>query len=298
MFCPKCGVENSSQARFCKNCGGPISGSQFRKWSFPETGEKIIADYFFDVLKKYAVFKGRANRKEYWMFYLACVVIQLELFFVCLAHLGIRRENIFLQLSHYFSYHPIRGPLIILILLIPSAALFVRRFNFAGHIKTVIYIAMAFIYSVFLFWSLIMATDYSVNDTYLIFGDLLVLSLLVPIIAVTVRKYLIRVVIYSVLFLAYVAHFYGGFNYIWSLDNFWMLFLLLLLAGGALLMLALLIPSVAVAVRRLHDTDHSAWWLLMNFLPLVGGIVFIVILAMEGDQGYNQYGYNPKEIIG
>ncbi len=56
--------------------------------------------------------------------------------------------------------------------------------------------------------------------------------------------------------------------------------------------LALLIPGLAVAVRRLHDTNKSGWWILISLVPLVGIIVLIVFLATDGDPGANQYG-NP-----
>ena len=60
--------------------------------------------------------------------------------------------------------------------------------------------------------------------------------------------------------------------------------------------LAVLVPFFSVAVRRLHDTDHSAWWLLINLVPFVGAIIYIVLLATNGHPGENQYGPNPKEI--
>ena len=59
--------------------------------------------------------------------------------------------------------------------------------------------------------------------------------------------------------------------------------------------LALLIPSIAVAVRRLHDTDRSGWWLLIGFIPLIGSIVLIVFLVLDGTAGTNRFGPNPKE---
>ncbi len=59
--------------------------------------------------------------------------------------------------------------------------------------------------------------------------------------------------------------------------------------------LALLVPSLAVAVRRLHDTDRSGWWLLIGLIPLVGFIVLIVFLAQDTKPGDNQYGSNPKD---
>ena len=63
-----------------------------------------------------------------------------------------------------------------------------------------------------------------------------------------------------------------------------------------LYMLAILIPSVAVAVRRLHDTNRSGWWWFISFIPIVGGIILIVFLAQDSQPGENQYGPNPKEI--
>ena len=58
--------------------------------------------------------------------------------------------------------------------------------------------------------------------------------------------------------------------------------------------LALFLPGLAVAVRRLHDTDRSAWWVLINCIPLVGWIIFIVFLATDSTPGENKYGPNPK----
>ena len=54
------------------------------------------------------------------------------------------------------------------------------------------------------------------------------------------------------------------------------------------------IPSLAVAVRRLHDTGKSGWYYFISFIPLIGGIWLIVLLATEGDNGTNQYGPDPK----
>ncbi|MFJ6571662.1 DUF805 domain-containing protein [Streptomyces sp. NPDC091292] len=58
--------------------------------------------------------------------------------------------------------------------------------------------------------------------------------------------------------------------------------------------LGVLIPSLAVAVRRLHDTDKSGWFLLIGLIPLVGGIILLVFMATEGKPNENQYGPNPK----
>ena len=63
---------------------------------------------------------------------------------------------------------------------------------------------------------------------------------------------------------------------------------------GGIYTLAVLIPSIAVSVRRLHDTDRSGWWFLINGIPLIGVIVFLVFTGQDGTPGDNQYGSSPK----
>lgn len=63
---------------------------------------------------------------------------------------------------------------------------------------------------------------------------------------------------------------------------------------SAVYSLAVLIPSLAVGVRRLHDTGRSGWWLLLVFIPFVGAIILIVFFAGEGETAPNKYGANPK----
>jgi uncharacterized membrane protein YhaH (DUF805 family) len=58
--------------------------------------------------------------------------------------------------------------------------------------------------------------------------------------------------------------------------------------------LAVLVPSIAVAVRRLHDTGRSAWWLLMLLIPIAGWIVLFVYMVQDSQAGSNAYGLNPK----
>ena len=58
--------------------------------------------------------------------------------------------------------------------------------------------------------------------------------------------------------------------------------------------LALLLPWIAVGIRRLHDTGRSGWWLLIGLVPLVG-LVLIYFLVLDSQPGSNQYGSNPKE---
>lgn len=59
---------------------------------------------------------------------------------------------------------------------------------------------------------------------------------------------------------------------------------------GLIYGLALLIPGLAAAVRRLHDTNKSGWFVLIGIIPIIGWILIIVWLVKAGDAGSNQYG--------
>lgn len=61
-----------------------------------------------------------------------------------------------------------------------------------------------------------------------------------------------------------------------------------------LYMLAAIIPSLAVVVRRLHDIGKSGWYYFVSLIPLIGSIWLLVLLCTEGDRGDNQYGPDPK----
>ena len=71
-----------------------------------------------------------------------------------------------------------------------------------------------------------------------------------------------------------------------------------MIAGGHILStlygLAVLVPSLAVGARRLHDTNRSGWWQLIALVPIVGWIVLIVFFAQEGNKGANPFGADPK----
>jgi len=58
--------------------------------------------------------------------------------------------------------------------------------------------------------------------------------------------------------------------------------------------LVLLIPSLAVSVRRLHDTGRSGWWFLLIFAVIIGWIVLLIFFVSDGESGTNQYGLDPK----
>lgn len=61
--------------------------------------------------------------------------------------------------------------------------------------------------------------------------------------------------------------------------------------------LATIIPTLAVVVRRLHDSGKSGWMILVKFVPFIGGIWLIVLLATEGDRCENLYGKDPKNVF-
>jgi uncharacterized membrane protein YhaH (DUF805 family) len=64
-----------------------------------------------------------------------------------------------------------------------------------------------------------------------------------------------------------------------------------------LYMLAVLVPSLAVMIRRLHDIGKSGWWFFISFIPLIGSIWLLVLLVTDSQPGENQYGPNPKGTV-
>ena len=73
---------------------------------------------------------------------------------------------------------------------------------------------------------------------------------------------------------------------------------LVLVSGNATVLssiwsLATFLPSLAVGIRRLHDTDRSGWWWLISFIPLIGIIVLIVFWCSAGTPGSNRFGPDP-----
>lgn len=64
---------------------------------------------------------------------------------------------------------------------------------------------------------------------------------------------------------------------------------------GSIYALAVLLPSIAVSVRRLHDTERSGWWMLPCFIPLVGWIVLLDFMVLEGSRDPNKFGDGPEE---
>ncbi len=63
---------------------------------------------------------------------------------------------------------------------------------------------------------------------------------------------------------------------------------------GLLFSLAILIPSLAMSWRRLHDTGKSGAFFFLNFIPLIGSIILIVFYCQDSQPGQNQFGPSPK----
>lgn len=59
--------------------------------------------------------------------------------------------------------------------------------------------------------------------------------------------------------------------------------------------LVILLPTVGVSIRRLHDIGRSGWWLLICLVPIIGFIVLLIFTVQDSTPGDNQYGPNPKE---
>jgi len=64
---------------------------------------------------------------------------------------------------------------------------------------------------------------------------------------------------------------------------------------GNIYNLVIFLPSLALSVRRLHDTNHSGWWLLISLIPLIGFVVLLIFMVTDSQQGDNKYGPNPKK---
>ncbi len=58
--------------------------------------------------------------------------------------------------------------------------------------------------------------------------------------------------------------------------------------------LGLFLPGLGVAIRRLHDTGKTGWWILIALVPLIGAIVLLIFMIQDGTPGDNAHGPNPK----
>ena len=60
--------------------------------------------------------------------------------------------------------------------------------------------------------------------------------------------------------------------------------------------IGVILPSVAVGARRLHDSGRTAWWLLIGLVPVIGAIVLLIFFVLDSQMGDNEYGPNPKGV--
>jgi len=63
---------------------------------------------------------------------------------------------------------------------------------------------------------------------------------------------------------------------------------------GTIYNVVILIPTIAVSVRRLHDTNRKGWWVLLGLIPIIGTIILLVYLVQDSDPGENRYGRCPR----
>ena len=64
----------------------------------------------------------------------------------------------------------------------------------------------------------------------------------------------------------------------------------------SLYILAMFVPGLAVAVRRLHDTGRSGWMIFISLIPIIGFIWLLILLVTDSEAGENRFGVNPKEV--
>lgn len=60
--------------------------------------------------------------------------------------------------------------------------------------------------------------------------------------------------------------------------------------------LALIVPTLAVIVRRFHDLGRKGWWVLLGFIPFIGGLAVLIFMLFDSQPGDNAYGPNPKGV--
>ena len=95
---------------------------------------------------------------------------------------------------------------------------------------------------------------------------------------------LVHIIISAVLLAVDFMVFFGG-SIDRILDEAFPLFPITTIYG-----LLVLIPGLALSVRRLHDIGRTGWWLLIGFVPLIGFVVLLVFAIMQSDDGDNAYG--------
>lgn len=88
--------------------------------------------------------------------------------------------------------------------------------------------------------------------------------------------------------------------WLFSLNIFLINFILGMLSLGVISMilsLIILLPSLGISIRRLHDINASGWWILLALIPVLGGLILIVLACIKGTQGENKYGVEEGSVV-
>jgi uncharacterized membrane protein YhaH (DUF805 family) len=72
---------------------------------------------------------------------------------------------------------------------------------------------------------------------------------------------------------------------------------MIILTGGlGIYSIVIIVPSLSVLVRRLHDIGKSGWWYFISLVPIIGGIILFVFTVLDSEPDRNEYGPNPKVV--
>ncbi len=88
-----------------------------------------------------------------------------------------------------------------------------------------------------------------------------------------------------IIILSFVDMAIGSYN----MDSLGLLSTLFIAVGA--------IPSLALTIRRIHDTGHCGWWALILVIPVIGGLVILFFALKDSEEGSNEYGPNPKVLV-
>jgi len=127
LFCGKCGTHLSAGSQFCGKCGSAVTGMPQTQFSTPVAEPTGLLGWYLAVLKKYAVFSGRARRKEYWMFFLGNLILGVAFALLEILVFGVD--------GFLFTHNPISILSLIfgIAVFIPNLAVAVRRLHDTGR---------------------------------------------------------------------------------------------------------------------------------------------------------------------
>ncbi|MDR1925884.1 MAG: DUF805 domain-containing protein [Planctomycetaceae bacterium] len=272
MFCANCGNNLPANAAFCSQCGSATLSANtptptqtyqtpppnYQQPNYPPPSSQGIG--YFDVLKKYCVFRGRARRKEFWWFWLIQLIILalLGLLLVPLTYTAITVMQGFLSTLEFERIQELEKELKELEQVTENAE---EREQITERIAEHRERAAEDVAE-----AKKCGFEYSGDD-----GD-------IP---------------------AEVYLQFANDNNAKVQSNLQVCNILsfVLIAIIVIFALATLLPNLGVCVRRLHDTGRSGWWYLLCVIPYlgaIGAIVLLVFYCLDSEKGTNKYGPNPK----